>query len=97
MARRREACDASPNTDNAVVVGLGHTGWLVTSAALILFLCFAVLASGPQIDLKVLATGLVAGILLEVTIIHARLVPAAISLFGKWNWWLPVGAAKLPT
>ncbi|MEJ7715641.1 MAG: hypothetical protein WKF40_08055 [Thermoleophilaceae bacterium] len=27
--------------------------------------------------------------------IRALLVPAVVSLFGKWNWWLPAGAARL--
>jgi len=55
----------------------------------------AALASGPETDVKVLATGLAAGILIDATVIRALLVPAAISLFGRWNWWLPSGAARL--
>jgi RND superfamily putative drug exporter len=47
------------------------------------------LASGPDTDVKVLATGLAAGILLDATVIRALFVPAVISLFGRWNWWLP--------
>ena len=75
--------------------GIGHTGRLVTSAAIILFLAFIALASGPQTDIKVMATGLAAGILLDATIIRALLVPAMVSLFGRWNWWLPAPAARL--
>jgi hypothetical protein len=37
----------------------------VTSAALILFLSFTSMASGPETDVKMMATGLAAGILLE--------------------------------
>ena len=40
-------------------------------------------------------TGLAVGILLDATIIRALLVPATVSLFGKWNWYLPDTAAKL--
>ena len=25
----------------------------------------------------------------------ALLVPAVVSMFGRWNWWLPAGAARL--
>lgn len=82
-------------TDLAVVRGIGRTGRLVTSAALILFLAFVSLASGPETDIKVLATGLAAGILIDATVIRALLVPAVVSLFGRWNWVLPAGAAKL--
>ena len=62
--------------------GIGRTGRLVTSAALILFLAFMSLASEPGTDVKMLATGLAAGILFDATVIRALLVPAAVSLFG---------------
>jgi RND superfamily putative drug exporter len=52
------------------------------------------MASGPQTDVKVFATGLAAGILLDATVIRALLVPAAVSLFGRWNWWLPRRPAR---
>ena len=45
--------------------------------------------------MKVLATGLAAGILLDATIIRALLVPAVVSLFGRWNWVLPELPARL--
>jgi RND superfamily putative drug exporter len=41
------------------------------------------------------ATGLAAGILLDATVIRALLVPAAVSLFGRWNWILPRMPARL--
>jgi RND superfamily putative drug exporter len=78
-----------------MVHGLARTGRLVTSAALILFLAFASLASAPITDIKVLATGLGIGILLDATIIRALLVPSLIVLFGKWNWWFPDWLSRL--
>jgi putative drug exporter of the RND superfamily len=95
LARMREEYDKTGSTDTAVVRGIGRTGRLVTSAALILFLAFVSLASGPETEIKVLATGLAAGILLDATVIRALLVPAVISLFGRWNWWLPRMPARL--
>jgi putative drug exporter of the RND superfamily len=95
LARMREEYDATGSTDTAVVRGIGRTGRLVTSAALILFLAFVSLASGPETEIKVLATGLAAGILLDATVIRALLVPAVVSLFGSWNWWLPRMPARL--
>jgi RND superfamily putative drug exporter len=91
----REEFDKSGSTEGAVVRGIGRTGRLVTSAALILFLAFVSMSSGPQTDVKVFATGLAAGILLDATVIRALLVPAVVSLFGRWNWWLPPRPAKL--
>jgi RND superfamily putative drug exporter len=95
LARMREEYDATGSTDTAVVRGIGRTGRLVTSAALILFLAFVSLASGPETEIKVLATGLAAGILLDATVIRALLVPAVVSLFASWNWWLPKMPARL--
>ncbi len=95
LARMREEYDATGSTNTAVVRGIGRTGRLVTSAALILFLAFVSLASGPETEIKVLATGLAAGILLDATVIRALLVPAVVSLLGKWNWWLPSMPARL--
>jgi len=95
LARMREEYDATKSTDAAVILGIGRTGRLVTSAALILFLAFVSLASGPETEIKVLATGLAAGILLDATVIRALLVPAIVSLFDRWNWWLPHLPARL--
>jgi RND superfamily putative drug exporter len=94
LTRVREEYDRTGDTNTAVTEGLGRTGRLVTSAALILFLAFASLASAPDTDVKVLATGLGIGILLDATIIRALLVPALVSLFGKWNWWFPPRVAR---
>src|SRR5438105_1788446 len=95
LARMREEYHSTHSTQTAVVRGIGRTGRLVTSAAIILFLAFTSLASGPETDVKVLATGLAAGILLDATVIRALLVPAVVSLFGRWNWWLPRLPARI--
>jgi putative drug exporter of the RND superfamily len=95
LSRMREEYDRTGSTETAVVQGIGRTGRLVTSAALILFLSFTAMASGPETDVKMLATGLAAGILLDATVIRALIVPAVISLMGRWNWWLPSWSARL--
>jgi RND superfamily putative drug exporter len=95
LTRVREEYDRTGSTDTAIVEGLGRTGRLVTSAALILFLSFASLASAPNTDVKVLATGLGVGILLDATIVRALLLPALVSLLGRFNWWLPRPVARV--
>jgi RND superfamily putative drug exporter len=95
LSRMREEYDRTGSTETAVVQGIGRTGRLVTSAALILFLSFTSMASGPETDVKMMATGLAAGILLDATVIRALIVPAVISLMGRWNWWLPRWPARL--
>jgi putative drug exporter of the RND superfamily len=94
LARMREEYDKSGDTNAAVITGLARTGRLVTGAAMILFLAFVALTSSPGTDIKVFATALGIGILLDATVVRALLVPALVSLFGRWNWWLPSWAAK---
>jgi RND superfamily putative drug exporter len=97
LSRIREERDRTGSTTAGVVEGIGRTGRLVTGAALILFFAFAALSTGPETDLKVMATALGAGILLDATILRALLVPALVALFGPWNWWRPVpGGAAHP-
>jgi putative drug exporter of the RND superfamily len=95
LTRVREEYDRTGSTDAAIVEGLGRTGRLVTSAALILFLAFASLAALPDTDVKVLATGLGVGILLDATLVRALLLPALVSLLGRWNWWFPKPVARI--
>ncbi len=95
LARVREEYDRTGSTDQSLIIGLGRTGRLVTSAALILFLAFASLASAPNTNIKMLATGLGAGILLDATVVRALLLPSLVSLLGDWNWWFPTPVARL--
>ncbi len=89
LSRIREEYDRTGSTDEAVVAGLGRTGRLVTCAATILFLAFVALAAAPSTELRILATGLAAGILLDATVVRALVVPALVTLLGDANWWWP--------
>ena len=95
LTRIREAYDSSADARSAVVTGLGRTGRLVTSAAAILMLSFVSMSTGPQTDLKILATGLGAGILVDAVVVRCLLVPAMVALFGRANWWLPGWLGRL--
>jgi RND superfamily putative drug exporter len=94
LTRIREAYDQTGDGRIAVTEGLGRTGRLVTSAAAILMLSFLSMSTGPQTDLKILATGLGAGILIDAVVIRCLLVPAMVALFGRANWWLPSWLAR---
>jgi RND superfamily putative drug exporter len=95
VSRMREAYDREGSTRTAVIEGIGRTGRLVTSAALILGLAFVALSASPGTEVKMFATALAAGILVDATIVRALLVPAAVSIFGRWNWWLPAWPARV--
>jgi RND superfamily putative drug exporter len=95
LSRMREAYDRTGSTDAAVVEGIGRTGRLVTSAALILALAFVAMSAGPGTEAKMFATALGGGILLDATLIRGVLAPAVVALLGRWNWWLPSPAARI--
>jgi RND superfamily putative drug exporter len=95
LSRMREEYDRTGDTSMAVITGIGRTGRLVTSAALILFFAFSALAVSPGTDVKVLGTALGVGILIDATIVRALLVPALVSSLGRWNWWLPTWLARI--
>jgi RND superfamily putative drug exporter len=95
VSRMREAYDRTGSTPAAVIEGIGRTGRLVTSAALILGLAFVALSASPGTEVKIFGTALAAGILLDATIVRAILVPAAVAIVGRWNWWLPSRPARL--
>ena len=41
----------------------------------------------PHLD--ALGLGLAMAVALDATVVRIMLVPAAMRLFGDWNWWLP--------
>ena len=92
---KREAYDLGGSTDAAVVQGIGRTGRLVTSAALIVFLAFASMGTVPNLNVKLLATGLAAGVLLDALVVRSLLAPAPVSWLGRWNWWMPEPARRV--
>jgi len=89
LSRMREAYDETVSTNLAIELGLTRTGKLVTSGALILMFAFLVLSTSPGYEIKPLAIGLAAGIILDATLIRALLVPALMRLLGDANWWMP--------
>jgi RND superfamily putative drug exporter len=95
VSRMREEWDKGATNEEAVVLGLTKTGRLVTAAGLIMFAAFMGFVAGSVVGLQQFGFGLAAAILIDVTIVRALLVPSAMKLFGKWNWWMPDGLARL--
>ena len=96
LARIREEHDNGLDTAAATVAGLARTGRLVTSGALILFLAFIALSRVPATDVKILATALALGILLDATVVRGILAPALVALLGRANWWWPLPQRAVP-
>src|ERR687898_227786 len=95
VSRMREEWDATKDNEAAVRQGLAKTGRLVTAAGLIMVAAFMGFVAGSIVGLQQFGLGLAAAILIDVTIIRALLVPSAMKIFGRWNWWLPEGIAKV--
>jgi len=95
VSRMREEWDRGATNEEAVVLGLTKTGRLVTSAGLIMFAAFIGFVSGSIIGLQQFGFALAVAILIDVTIVRALLVPSAMKLFGRWNWYLPQGVARV--
>ena len=95
VSRMREEWDNGKTNEEAVGEGLAVTGRLVTAAGLIMFAAFMGFVAGSIVGLQQFGLGLAAAILIDVTIVRALLVPSAMALFGRWNWWLPEGVARV--
>jgi putative drug exporter of the RND superfamily len=89
LTRIREEHDHGHDTGDATRHGVARTGRLITSAALILFLAFIALSRGPTTDVKILATALALGIIIDATIVRGILAPALVAALGPANWWTP--------
>ncbi len=95
VSRMREEWDKTGDNVRAVTTGLAKTGRLVTAAGIIMFAAFMGFVAGSIVGLQQFGFGLAIAILIDVTIIRALLVPSAMKLFGRWNWWLPERAARV--
>ncbi len=95
LSRIREEYDRTGSTDEAIVQALARTGRLITCGALILALSFLSIATNPDIVVRMIATPLAFGILLDAVIVRTLVVPALVALMGRWNWWMPHGLSRL--
>jgi len=89
LSRMREEWDLHHDNERAVAYGLERTGRIITAAALIMIAAFSGFTTGRFVGLQEFGVGLVAAIFLDATLVRAVLVPAAMKLLGRWNWYLP--------
>jgi uncharacterized membrane protein YdfJ with MMPL/SSD domain len=96
LSRIREAVDRGMSTDKAVAHGIKSTAGIITSAAAVMVITFAMFATQGDQVMKQMGIGLAAAILIDATIVRAVLLPATMKLLGKRNWYLPKGLRWLP-
>ena len=56
---------------------------------------FSVFMVLPELPFKQLGLGLAVAVLIDATVVRAVLLPAAMTLLGEWNWYLPRWIARL--
>lgn len=95
VSRMREAKDRGATNEEAITEGLAHTGGVVTAAAIILISALSGLVFGRIPGLQQLGVGLACGVLIDATLIRGLLLPSAMVLLGRWNWWLPESIANM--
>ncbi|HEX6968500.1 MAG TPA: efflux RND transporter permease subunit [Micromonosporaceae bacterium] len=89
LSRVREEWDRRGENTSSVAAGLQHTGGIITAAALLLIVVVAGFAAGGITMIKLIGVGMIVAIVVDATLVRVLLVPAAMRLLGRWNWWAP--------
>ncbi len=89
LARVKELHDEGLDTDAAVRLGLQRSGRVITSAAAIIIVVFAGFVAGRLIIIKEVGFALAVAVLVDATLVRCLLVPATMTVLGRWNWWAP--------
>jgi RND superfamily putative drug exporter len=89
LSRIKEQYDRTHDTTQAVATGVQKTGAIITSAALLLVVVISAFAMGEVLFMKQVGVGLGLAILVDATLVRMLLVPAAMRLLGRYNWWAP--------
>jgi uncharacterized membrane protein YdfJ with MMPL/SSD domain len=96
LSRIKERYDVSGSTEEAVTHGVASTARLITGAALIIVAVFSGFAMGDLVMFQQMGFGIAIALLIDATIIRSVLLPAAMGLLGRWNWYLPSWLEWLP-
>jgi RND superfamily putative drug exporter len=95
LSRIRERYNATGDTRRAVAEGLATSARTITSAALIMVAVFLVFVTTGLPSIQQIGLGAAVAIAVDATVVRLVLVPAAMELLGRWNWWLPRPLARL--
>ena len=89
LSRIKEEHDAGHSNIESVALGLQKSARIITAAAVILSVVFAIFMTSGVTSIKTMGFGVAFAILLDATLVRALLVPALMRLFGERNWWAP--------
>ncbi len=89
LAAVKEAREAGASDREAVILGMGRTGRVVTAAALLFCVALGALATSSLVFIKELGFGTAFGVLIDATIVRVLLVPSLMVLMGWLTWAAP--------
>ena len=89
MTHIREAWQRTKDNRRAVVMGIGTTGRVITSAALIMVSVFFAFIINGDPTVKQFGVGMGVAVAVDATVVRCLLVPAVMVLVGRANWWFP--------
>ncbi|HEX8103671.1 MAG TPA: MMPL family transporter [Solirubrobacteraceae bacterium] len=95
LSRIRERYTRTGDTRRAVAEGLATSARTISSAALIMVAVFLIFVGTGLPSIQQIGLGNAVAIAVDATIVRLALVPAAMELLGKWNWWLPRPLARV--
>jgi RND superfamily putative drug exporter len=89
MTHIREAWMHTKDNRQAVITGVGTTGRVITSAALIMVSVFFAFIINGDPTVKQFGVGMGVAVAVDATVVRCLLVPAVMVLIGRANWWFP--------
>jgi RND superfamily putative drug exporter len=95
LSRVREDWLDTGDAHGSVVRGLSATGRVITAAAAIMVAVFLGFATEVDVVVKQLGIGMAVAIGLDATLVRMVLVPATMTMLGRWNWWMPAWLDRL--
>ena len=96
LSRIHERHNATGDTTDAIVFGVGSTARLITGAALIIIAVFAGFAAGELVAFQQMGFGVAIALLVDATIVRSVVIPGAMRLLGDYNWYMPSWLEWLP-
>jgi uncharacterized membrane protein YdfJ with MMPL/SSD domain len=91
----REQFVRTGDARRAVVTGYGHSGRVVTAAAIIMIAVFGAFILDPDPTVKAIGLSLAFGVLADAFVVRMTLVPAVMALLGRHAWRLPRRVGRL--
>ncbi len=89
LTRIREEATKGKELKEAIISAIENTGGIITAAAIILAGSLGALMLSSGLLLKEFGFAFFFSIIVDAMVTRTYIVPAVMSLLGKWNWYAP--------